>query len=178
MITGYDLVNEYYEEEKLYSTGDDYLDDLLEKAFCDGYEYAQREFGNKENKAAKRDYEMKEGMKRLRGLLAKQDKDVAVRLGRNGLRETVGRQGSDPLFDEHKWKSSGYVARPLEEIGQHRTSRGKLMQWLDKKEMNKDLERNITNRGGGPSSSLYNIKKSPGSWFYDHGGKKEKLINK
>ena len=36
--------NEYYEDEKLYSTGDDYLDDLLEKAFCDGYEYAQREF--------------------------------------------------------------------------------------------------------------------------------------
>jgi hypothetical protein len=36
--------NEYYEDEKLYSTGDDYLDDLLEKAFCDGYEYAQKEF--------------------------------------------------------------------------------------------------------------------------------------
>ena len=35
--------NSYY-SEKLYSTGDDYLDDLLEKAFCEGYEYAQREF--------------------------------------------------------------------------------------------------------------------------------------
>lgn len=31
-------------EEKLYSTGDDYLDELLERAFCEGYEYAQREF--------------------------------------------------------------------------------------------------------------------------------------
>jgi len=41
--------NDY--EERLYSTGDDFLDDLLEKAFCDGYEYAQREFGNKANKA-------------------------------------------------------------------------------------------------------------------------------
>ena len=35
--------NSYY-SEKLYSTGDDYLDDLLEKAFCEGYEYAQKEF--------------------------------------------------------------------------------------------------------------------------------------
>ena len=51
MITGYELIEKMYsenydeyEDEKLYSTGDDYLDDLLEKAFCDGYEYAQREF--------------------------------------------------------------------------------------------------------------------------------------
>jgi len=44
MITGYDLINNYYEDEKLYSTGDDYLDDLLERAFCEGYEYAQREY--------------------------------------------------------------------------------------------------------------------------------------
>jgi hypothetical protein len=44
MITGRQLVNEYYEDEKLYSTGDDYLDELLEKAFCEGYEYAQKEF--------------------------------------------------------------------------------------------------------------------------------------
>lgn len=33
------------EEEKLYSTGNDELDELLERAFCEGYEYAQREFG-------------------------------------------------------------------------------------------------------------------------------------
>lgn len=33
------------EEERLYSTGSDELDDLLERAFCEGYEYAQREFG-------------------------------------------------------------------------------------------------------------------------------------
>lgn len=32
-------------EEKLYSTGDSELDDLLEKAFSEGYEYAQKEFG-------------------------------------------------------------------------------------------------------------------------------------
>ena len=50
MITGKELIekmyseNEEIQEEKLYSTGDDYLDDLLEKAFCEGYEYAQKEF--------------------------------------------------------------------------------------------------------------------------------------
>ena len=44
------LYSNYQEEERLYSTGNDELDDLLERAFCDGYEYAQREF-------AKRDYE-------------------------------------------------------------------------------------------------------------------------
>ena len=40
MITGRDLI----ESQKLYSTGDDYLDELLERAFSEGYEYAQREF--------------------------------------------------------------------------------------------------------------------------------------
>ena len=44
MIIGRQLVENQY-EEKLYSTGDDYLDELLEKAFCEGYEYAQKEFG-------------------------------------------------------------------------------------------------------------------------------------
>ena len=37
-------INNNYEEEKLYSTGNDELDDLLERAFCEGYEYAQKEF--------------------------------------------------------------------------------------------------------------------------------------
>ena len=44
MITGREFVDQYY-EEKLYSTGDDYLDEMLEKAFCEGYEYAQKEYG-------------------------------------------------------------------------------------------------------------------------------------
>ncbi len=52
MITGKELVekmysenyDEYEEDIRLYSTGDDELDDLLEKAFSEGYEYAQKEF--------------------------------------------------------------------------------------------------------------------------------------
>ena len=60
MITGKELVEKMYsdnyseyEDTRLYSTGDDYLDDLLEKAFCEGYEYAQREFAKKEEKKKK-----------------------------------------------------------------------------------------------------------------------------
>ena len=43
MIIGRQLVEDQY-EEKLYSTGNDELDEMLEKAFCEGYEYAQKEF--------------------------------------------------------------------------------------------------------------------------------------
>jgi len=35
---------DYYEDEKLYSTGDYELDELLERAFCEGYYYAQKEY--------------------------------------------------------------------------------------------------------------------------------------
>ncbi len=38
------------EKERLYSTGNDDLDELLERAFCEGYEYAQREFSKKSHK--------------------------------------------------------------------------------------------------------------------------------
>lgn len=37
-------------EERLYSTGNEDLDILMERAFCEGYEYAQREFAEKEEK--------------------------------------------------------------------------------------------------------------------------------
>lgn len=52
MITGRDLI----ESQKLYSTGDDDLDELLEMAFCDGYEYAQYEFSDDDDdKKSKKD---------------------------------------------------------------------------------------------------------------------------
>ena len=38
--------NGYEMEERLYSTGDVELDELLERAFCEGYEFAQREFAD------------------------------------------------------------------------------------------------------------------------------------
>ena len=69
MITGKRFTERLYsenQEEKLYSTGDEMLDNLLERAFCEGYELAQREF-------ARRDYE---------GLSKK---------GQEDLRKTIGR---------------------------------------------------------------------------------------
>ena len=57
------------EEEKLYSTGNDELDELLERAFCEGYEYAQKEFATKnERRQAKRKYFEEIGSKSPNGL--------------------------------------------------------------------------------------------------------------
>ena len=68
MITGKELAEKLYsenydeyEDTRLYSTGDDELDDLLERAFCEGYEYAQREFNSKTRKAIKRAEEIAMG---------------------------------------------------------------------------------------------------------------------
>ena len=44
MILGKNYVNN--QEEKLYSTGDEMLDNLLEKAFCEGYELGQQLFSD------------------------------------------------------------------------------------------------------------------------------------
>ena len=52
MILGKDYINGH-QEEKLYSTGDEMLDNLLERAFCEGYELAQREFGARDRKNAR-----------------------------------------------------------------------------------------------------------------------------
>jgi len=46
---------DYYEDERLYSTGINELDEILERAFCEGYEYAQREYAEKEEKKSKTD---------------------------------------------------------------------------------------------------------------------------
>lgn len=62
MIIRKKLVNKYY-SEKLYSTGNDNLDSLLEKAFCDGYEYAQREFNEEDNKKEKKNKKLRFGDK-------------------------------------------------------------------------------------------------------------------
>ena len=48
MIIGKQFAEKLYsenQEEKLYSTGDEMLDNLLERAFCEGYELGQKEFG-------------------------------------------------------------------------------------------------------------------------------------
>ena len=48
MILGKQFAEKLYsenQEEKLYSTGDEMLDNLLERAFYEGYELGQKEFG-------------------------------------------------------------------------------------------------------------------------------------
>ena len=52
MILGKDYINGH-QEEKLYSTGNEMLDNLLERAFCEGYELVQREFGARDRKNAR-----------------------------------------------------------------------------------------------------------------------------
>jgi hypothetical protein len=47
------LHSNYQEEERLYSTGNEELDELMERAFCEGYEYAQKEFAKKSMKEFK-----------------------------------------------------------------------------------------------------------------------------
>lgn len=52
MTNGKDFAEKMFsmnEEERLYSTGSEELDTMLEKAFCDGYEYAQKEFAEKKD---------------------------------------------------------------------------------------------------------------------------------
>lgn len=69
-------------EERLYSTGSDELDELLEKAFCDGYEYAQREFNSKSQKAMRRKLDI------LQGGGFRSDSDYGTVLAlRNGRRQ-------------------------------------------------------------------------------------------
>ena len=58
MITGKQLIESYYEEdERLFSTGNEELDDILEEVYYsgleDGYDYAQKEFAEKEEKKKK-----------------------------------------------------------------------------------------------------------------------------
>lgn len=71
MIKGYDLVKlfsetGYEESEKMFSTGNEELDELLERVYSagieDGYDYAQKEFSKKEKKDKKKDKKKKSSL--------------------------------------------------------------------------------------------------------------------
>jgi hypothetical protein len=118
MITGYDLINGYYEDEKLYSTGDDELDDLLEKAFCEGYEYAQREFSEEEEKkdliqAIKEaeDSGDKKLAKKLRNKYLRKDTAIGAGIG-------TGIAGIDMARGSRSWKGlTNYGTTMLNDAG-------------------------------------------------------------
>lgn len=105
MLIGRGLVersfSQYEEEERLYSTGNDELDDLLERAFCDGYQYAQVEFAEKEDKedsADDKDNEMKLGDKvniwALKKLNTKKDREAIAEGHRHGNWHKMGVQSA------------------------------------------------------------------------------------
>lgn len=123
------------EEEKLYSTGNDELDNLLEHAFCEGYEYAQREF-------ARRDYEgltesQAGALRQQRAQLARKAKAARAKLNEAHSHESWTGNNSRVNFNydlngNAKHTKSTY-ARPLslEEIKQQQ-------RW-DRKVQNADL---------------------------------------
>ena len=68
MLIGKQFTERLYsenQEEKLYSTGDEMLDNLLERAFCEGYELAQREYAEEEKKLKWLDKKNIEALKKL-----------------------------------------------------------------------------------------------------------------
>jgi len=74
------------EEEKLYSTGNEELDELLERAFCDGYEYAQKEFGRTGKTKEENDKFLKGGNRKKNRKLkkaweAEQGEGISTQLG-------------------------------------------------------------------------------------------------
>ena len=98
MITGKDLIEKMYsenydeyEDTRLYSTGDSDLDDLLERAFCEGYEYAQKEFA-----AYKSPISREQARK-----LVKEANDMGIKgrnvaqIGKNVLKQAMANSGAD-----------------------------------------------------------------------------------
>ena len=85
--------NDYYEDEKLYSTGDNELDDLLERAFCEGYEYAQKEFA-----AYKPPFSQEQVRKAVKSVNENGIKGRSVaQVGKNALKQALKGQDKNEL---------------------------------------------------------------------------------
>ena len=79
-------------QEKLYSTGNDELDDLLERAFCEGYEYAQKEFAKKDEGKKKHT-----GAKVAAGVAGTAAAGTGVVLGANELGKHLQKKGEEKM---------------------------------------------------------------------------------
>lgn len=98
MITGRDYFKSLggeYEEEKIFSTGNDELDALLEEVYfsgiSDGYDYAQKEFAEKKVELKTGDainYYGNYGLMRKNGLMAKMERDRISGDTKSNLRNT------------------------------------------------------------------------------------------
>lgn len=156
------------EEEKLYSTGNDELDELLERAFCEGYEYAQKEY-------ARRDYdglteEGKEYLRKQRSIqaetLAKKRARINKELTSDIQRNTIafGPMSSDPGNPrkleaanardmasrnkqfENALRHSRSDANALREDAMRRHSASKKLAEMESEKLKKDLNPNFINR--------------------------------
>ena len=114
------------EEEKLYSTGNDELDELLERAFCEGYEYAQKEFGRtgKTKEQNKQFFTKKVDRKARRA----ENRRRAIEEGFRPESTFFAPESLDKTFDEER-----------EQLKSDRTRRGNV------NNVEKDLERSTKN---------------------------------
>lgn len=125
MITGRDLISSYYEEdEKLFSTGNEELDDILEEVYYsgleDGYDYAQKEFSSKlklgtrmqnsilSRKKLSSDQALKEyqdaiDKERAKGKDADPDEIEAYQSYIDGVMLKRGKMTEDEFIAKHPW---------------------------------------------------------------------------
>lgn len=102
------LKNNYYEEkdQRLFSTGDSELDDILEEVYYsgleDGYEYAQREFGKKEATKEVVDYTEKL-IKKATGPNYAKNRVYIKQLPKSQRRILVKGNGHGPLIRDGKY---------------------------------------------------------------------------
>lgn len=97
------------EEEKLYSTGNNELDELLERAFCEGYEFAQKEFAS----ARQRKKNVKNAAKIEAAALGG---EISVDQANRELGKIKGRQGTGKVLN---------IKDPVKDSGELRTVRVK-----------------------------------------------------
>lgn len=98
-------VNNDNTQEKLYSTGSEELDAMLEKAFSEGYEFAQREFANARQKKKNTKNAAKIEAAALSG-------EISVDQANKELGRIKGRQGTGKVLD---------IKDPVKDSGELRT---------------------------------------------------------
>lgn len=166
MITGYELIekmysenyDDEYEDTRLYSTGDDELDDLLERAFCEGYEYAQKEFGRTGKSAGQAKMWFEGGNGKLNRQLKKLDE--ASKGAELILRGKNERKKDILKADKTNFKGFNYGKTRSERDGRsllNATSIGRRFRDIDAESgMRIDNEINANARGFGAVPMKYN----------------------
>lgn len=106
MIIGRNFAESYYEDERLYSTGDCELDELLERAFCEGYEYAQREFSKSEKDEEEKESFSSKAKKKYKRHAAAAGTLAAAGLGVYGVDKLGRSMDEGKIFEKQSEKAS------------------------------------------------------------------------